>query len=438
MGNALPEHTRVSDLELQALREGRVDDLRSHLESGSTTPEALLSALAVYQEELRMQTEQLRRNEAELTSAVERFARLFQRLPVIAMLLDETGHVVGQNLRAVDAFGDMVRARPRRFLRRLVAVDEDKDRIDIAFRDVCRDGFGTATRVRLAPLSKQELVGDLLMQRLSPASSDQIEVVCVVEDRTEAVRAARLEELAAQEAQARQAAEARNVAINEFLSRVSHELRTPLNAILGFAQVLELQRAQLNDTQRQQIEHIAAAGWHLTHVIDDLLDITRIESSHDLPLDLKPVAVDAVAAEVLPMLQAQAQGKEVALQVEFDEPRASLVLADRARLRQVLLNLISNGIKYNRRGGSVTLQATSRDDLVHVTVRDTGVGLAPEQLSHLFEPFNRLGRERSHVDGTGLGLAISRRLIEAMGGSIDVRSQPDRGTAVHFWLPVAI
>jgi PAS domain S-box-containing protein len=235
---------------------------------------------------------------------------------------------------------------------------------------------------------------------------------------------------------ARDRAEAANLAKTQFLSRMSHELRTPLNAVLGFAQLLSrrIGDADLGE-QRRYVAQIEKAGWHLLAMINDVLDLSRVESGQ-LAIEIAPVPLAALCHSAGEMMVPMAREHGVEIRTASLPPHAT-VLADPLRLNQVLTNLLSNAIKYNRAGGSVTLELTPVQDRWCLSVSDTGLGIPQAQIPHLFEPFNRLGRAASAVEGVGIGLALSRWLVEKMGGTIAARSIPDCGTTFEVSLPDA-
>ncbi len=238
--------------------------------------------------------------------------------------------------------------------------------------------------------------------------------------------------------QAQALAERANAAKTEFLSRMSHELRTPLNAVLGFAQLLMLDAAQpLSEPQRARVAHIQNAGWHLLALINDVLDLTRIESRQaQLQPELLPLA--ELVDECLAMHAQAAAQRGIRLLPQRDASTPHVAWADRMRFKQVLLNLLSNAIKYNRDGGWVRLSLQALPgNLVQLAVCDSGLGLTAEQLAQLFEPFNRLGRERSAVEGTGIGLALSKLIAEQMGGRLEARSEPGVGSEFLLTLPAS-
>jgi PAS domain S-box-containing protein len=239
---------------------------------------------------------------------------------------------------------------------------------------------------------------------------------------------------AEQARQQRVLAQRESRAKSQFLARMSHELRTPLNAVIGFAQLLLSDKAlALRGEPHEQLQHIHAAGEHLLALVNDVLDLSSLDTG-EIRLDVQALALGSLYDAALPMVAALASAHGVRL--ERGE-LAQAVLADPTRLRQVLLNLLTNAIKYNRPGGSVQVQSSVLDELVVLQVRDSGRGMASEQLLHAFEPFNRLGLEGKGIEGTGIGLAIVKANIERMGGSVHVQSTPGVGSVFEVRLPSA-
>jgi signal transduction histidine kinase len=234
--------------------------------------------------------------------------------------------------------------------------------------------------------------------------------------------------------EAREEAERANQAKSEFLSRVSHELRTPFNAVLGFAQILEMD--DLTDDQRESVEQIIRAGRHLLDLINEVLDIGRIESGA-LSLSVEPVELRELAGEALDLVRGMAAERAIELRVDLHEAEDTYVMADRQRLRQVLVNLLSNAVKYNRPEAATTLSSREDGSTVRIEVTDAGPGIPHDRIDRLFSPFERLGAEQGDVEGTGLGLAVSKRLVEAMGGTIGVAATSAQGTTFFVELPRA-
>jgi PAS domain S-box-containing protein len=232
---------------------------------------------------------------------------------------------------------------------------------------------------------------------------------------------------------AKSAAEKANLAKSDFLSSMSHELRSPLNAILGFAQLMESDSPPPTTSQKESIAQILQAGWHLLALINEILDLAKVESGQ-VPLSREPISMAEVMLECQGMIDPQAQQRGV--QMKFPRLDSScFVNADRTRLKQVLLNLLSNAIKYNVNQGTVEVTCTqSAPGRTRVSIRDTGTGLYPEQLAQLFQPFNRLGQEAGGEEGTGIGLVVAKRLVELMGGAIGVESALGVGSVFWFEL----
>ncbi len=235
---------------------------------------------------------------------------------------------------------------------------------------------------------------------------------------------------------ARAVAERANLAKSEFLSSMSHELRSPLNAVLGFAQLLESESPPPTAAQGESISQILRAGWHLLKLIDEILDLAKIEAGR-APLSREPVSLAEVLLECRGMIEPQAQQRGIRL--AFPGPEmARFVRADRTRVKQVLLNLLSNAVKYNAPQGTVEVECSEpAPGRVRVSVADTGAGLSREQTARLFEAFNRLGQEAGAEEGTGIGLVVAKRLVELMEGVIGVDSTVGVGSVFWFELDEA-
>lgn len=237
---------------------------------------------------------------------------------------------------------------------------------------------------------------------------------------------------------ARAEAERANRAKSDFLSRMSHELRTPMNSILGFAQLLESDPDEpLSPSQRQSIGHVLGGGRHLLDLINEVLDLARIESGR-MALSLQPVALAPLVEDVCTVLRLQAESRGIRLQDKASSRRLPRVVADPGRLKQILLNLVSNAIKYNRDEGLITVDsALAAPDRVRLSVADTGPGIPAERHAAVFEPFQRLDAEGGPVEGTGIGLTIVKQLALLMGGEVGLDSTPGLGSCFWVELPAA-
>jgi PAS domain S-box-containing protein len=326
------------------------------------------------------------------------------------------------------------------------------DRIHPDFHDRVRERREVMTRERrpVPPLEETylRLDGSEVEVEVSAApllDDEQASTLVIARDITERRRAARalqqladdlergVQERTAELERARDEAERANLAKSDFLSRMSHELRTPLNAVLGFGQLLEMELP--HNGQQAKVKQILVAGRHLLTLINDVLDLARIEAGH-LAVSTEPVALQPLVDNCLTLLRPQAQARHISLSAPAADERCQ-VRADRTRLKQVLLNLLSNAVKYNHDGSSVTVRFEDRGDCWRVCVDDTGPGLDAEQQAKLFVPFERLQAVNSPVEGTGIGLALSRRLVELMHGRIGVDSEPGQGSSFWVELPKA-
>ncbi|RYZ63994.1 MAG: response regulator, partial [Proteobacteria bacterium] len=235
---------------------------------------------------------------------------------------------------------------------------------------------------------------------------------------------------------AKHEADAANLAKSEFLSRMSHELRTPLNAILGFSQILE--KEQLTALQKESVGYVLKGGRHLLNLIDEVLDIARLEAGR-VDLSIEPVALDDVIPEACAMIKHLAAEHHIQIEPDFSKLGRVYVLADHQRLKLVLVNLLTNAIKYNQTGGQIFITCTLvPNEQICISIRDTGPGIAPDDLAKLFTPFERLKAVNSEVEGTGLGLVLSLRLVTSMGGTLEVESVCGQGTTFTIKLPQTV
>ncbi|MDO8331395.1 MAG: ATP-binding protein [Fluviicoccus sp.] len=403
--------------------------------SEQLSPEAMRKALytlQVHQIELEMQNEELRHTQLLLDAARSRYFDLYDLAPVGYCTVSGEGRIVEANIAAAALMGetraDLAGERFSRFI--------DKSHQDIYYlyrKQFFAPGEPHACELRL----NRRHGGHAWVHLVTVAAGDNAEdgeQHMVLHDITERMRLDDLLKSKNTELQnARLLADKANLAKSDFLSSMSHELRTPLSAILGFTQLLESGSPEPTANQRRNLDQILKAGWYLLELVNEILDLALIESGK-LSMSLEPLSLAEVMQECRAMVEPMAQQRGIRLTF----PRFNLpfyVRADRTRLKQVLVNLLSNAIKYNTPEGSVVVScAAGAEGHIFVCVRDTGLGLAPEKLEQLFQPFNRLGQEGGAEEGTGIGLVVSKRLMELMGGRIGVESDVGQGSEFRIEL----
>ena len=386
---------------------------------------------------VRAGTSELRREMGERTLAVaalrdseQRLRSILDHVPIGVMFLDTQGFLLDCNARMREMTGrSLERLRGQSVA---LLLHDDEVAPVRAMRRALLDGAPDAVLdcLRLRGAQGRELLVRIGATALRDDTGRMVSMVAVIEDIT-----GQLQLQASEHALHR--AEVASRAKSEFLSRMSHELRTPLNAMIGFAQLLGMDRdPPLAPRQREWVQEVQRAGWHLLEMINETLDLARIESGA-VQLTLVPVAIGPLLRACRAMIASSASQRGLRI-VESVNDDAQAVLADATRLKQILTNMLSNAVKYNRDGGSLRMSATrSTDGTVEIAVSDTGLGMTPAQLEALFQPYNRLGREHSGIEGTGIGMVISRRLAELMGGTLSARSESGVGSTFTLRLPMA-
>jgi len=374
---------------------------------------------------LRAENRLLQRTRDYLTIAL---AVTLLAMGVAYLLMRRMGRVVTAPIVAITAIArDVVATRDYSRRAPRISDDEAGELVD-SFNAMLREIEG---RTRELETSSTETA-----REAAERSRAQQEVMRLNEQLEQRVdeRTLQLALANAELANAIEEARSANQAKSAFLSSMSHELRTPLNAILGFAQILTSDTLPSTLEQKKEFaSHILKSGRHLLTLINEILDLAKVESG-TVTLSMEPVALSDTLLEVRTMVEPIAAGRGV--RVLFPETPGAVLLADRTRLKQVLLNLLSNAVKYNREAGAVVVTCEQvAPDRLRLSVQDTGAGLAAEQVAALFQPFNRLGQEGGSQEGTGIGLVVTKRLVELMGGQIGVTSSPGVGSV--FWIELA-
>ncbi len=370
-----------------------------------------------------------RHAERTLAHSEHTYRMLFDNSTDGVLLARPDGTVLAANPAACTTFG--LAERELRARGRQAVVDEDDPALQAMLAQQQRDGRAHAVlRMRRGDGTRFEAEVSTTMY----ADADGLPCCCVI------VRDVTDRRLAEAALRAKALAEEANRAKSNFVARMSHELRTPLNAILGFSELLAADAdPPLAPEQRERVRHVQRAGEHLLRLINDLLDLSRIEAGA-LSVELRDVSLGDAVRDATRELAPLATAAGVTIEVQDAHPGAGRVHGDPLRLRQVVLNLLSNAIKYNRRDGRIVVRiAEGENRRPRLVVTDTGLGMTPGQLSGLYQPFNRLGREGTAIEGTGIGLVVTRSLVEMMGGTLLARSRPEVGSQfiVDFAAPPA-
>ncbi len=299
-----------------------------------------------------------------------------------------------------------------------------------------QDEFSGQSELAVALVSEGRVIGVLdsessKLNGFDQHDVDMLESLANIAAPRIAAALAQLEKEKAEQAmrEAKQEAERANRAKSEFLSRMSHELKTPLNAILGFSNLMKIEAGQDYDPR---IDKILFSGQHLLDLINESLDVVRVEQNA-ISLTFQPVDLGEVITDCVALLQPDAEKNQVTLKTSSED---LVLVTDHQRMRQIMLNLVSNAIKYNRARGEVTISARDKDGTrIEILVEDSGIGMSAEELEQLFRPFTRFGERQDSVEGHGIGMMITHQLVQAMGGEIDVASEPGTGTRVSITLP---
>ncbi|MEI8028321.1 MAG: HAMP domain-containing sensor histidine kinase [Comamonadaceae bacterium] len=396
----------------------------------SSATQQLLHDLQVHQIELELQNDELRQAQVQLDSERARYFDLYDLAPVGYCTLSEPGLLLEANLTAAAVLGVARSELVNRPLSRFI-FNDDQDIYYLLRKQLFETGQAQSCELRLVKADGSAFWARLMATVALDANgvAQQRVMLSDISDRKLLDQA--LQERNLELDSARQMADKASRAKSDFLSNMSHELRSPLNAILGFAQLLGSSSPPPTPIQKVRVDHILQAGWYLLELISEILDLALIESGK-LSLSLQHLSLGEVLIECEALSEPQAQQHGIGISFpQFDKP--CLVNADRTRLKQIIFNLMSNAIKYNRPGGMVEVTCVaSPDNRVRINVRDTGEGLSEQKLAQLFQPFNRLGQEATAVQGTGIGLVVCKRLIELMGGSIGVQSSVGGGSM--FWI----
>ena len=440
----MTEHLSAVELALRQKAERSVQSrtlgrVKNVDELSTLSTKKLLHELQVHQIELEMQNDELLRAQVQLDAAKARYFDLYDLAPMGYCTLTDQGVVLEANLAAATLLGVSRTSLMSKPLRRFLS-KASQDAYYLCLKALTASHMAQDCELQVFKESCDAHAPEpwVHMRMSSVLAADGIPVLRVVfhdiseRKRLEAENHAKNLELE----HAWQLADKASRAKSEFLSSMTHELRSPLNAILGFAQLLTLGATPPTTTQKANIDEILRAGWYLLDLVDEVLDLSLMESGK-LSVQLEAISVAGVLHDCQATLAPLAQ--QHGIEVHYHLPPTHWMLyADANRLKQVCVHVVTNAIQYNRANGSIHVACTlPTPHTLRVSVADTGDGLAADKLSQLFQPFNRLGRQTQDQNGTGVGLAISKHLIELMGGTIGAQSTQGVGSTFWFELPTS-
>jgi PAS domain S-box-containing protein len=395
----------------------------------------LIHDINVYQIELEMQNDQLRNTQKDLEISRDNFSQLYNQAPVGYLTIDSNGMILQVN----QTLGQMLDSTPENILKRSLGdfiIEEDRKVYYARWKSFFKHPIGKNLEFRM--MSSNEKYFWAKFEGRHPYLIEN-ELVHPVADRLFLTIADISERKFAEEKilATQKLAEEANNAKAKFLSNMSHELRTPLNAVIGFSQLLADGTEILTSNQQEAVDYILTSGHYLLDLINDVLELSKIDSD-SFEVKIQNIDLMEMINEIIRIYKPIADKSNVTIINRENTNKLPKIRADKTHLKQILINLISNGVKYNRPGGTVTLTAKEISAMwMEIQVSDTGLGIKPELSDHLFEPFNRLGMEIKGIEGTGIGLSIAKKLVEQMGGKIGFSSQLNKGSLFWFRIPIS-
>jgi PAS domain S-box-containing protein len=410
------------------------DEPRNISELSSAEIKNLMHDLNVYQIELEMQNDQLRTAQKDLERSRDKFYQLYNQAPVGYLTIDSNGMILQVN----QTLATMLHSEPESLLKCSLAdfiLEEDKKVFYARWKSFFKHPIGKNLEVRLQPIKDSFFWAKfegrqpyLIENEIEHTETDRL-FLTISDVSTRKFAEEKI--LATQKL-----AEEANNAKAKFLSNMSHELRTPLNAVIGFSQLLSDGSESLTTNQKEAVNYILTSGQYLLDLINDVLELSKIDSN-SFEVKIQNIDLMELMDEIIRIYKPIADKSNVTILCAEMGNNSPKIRADKTHLKQILINLISNGVKYNKPGGSVTLTAKEVSTLwLEIQVSDTGYGIKPEMAEHLFEPFNRLGMEVKGIEGTGIGLSIAKKLVEQMGGKIGYTSQLNKGSIFWFRIPI--